>query len=117
MLVTGILITVGLSCGIVYLEITTDPVELWASPQSRSRLEKEYYDQNFEPFYRTEQLIVTAKGLPSISYYPSNNIREEQEQFGPIFNKEFMYALLDLQERIVNDVNPSQINETHKNIH
>ncbi|OXA57471.1 Niemann-Pick C1 protein [Folsomia candida] len=104
LIIPGILITGALSCGIVYLDITTDPVELWASPNSRSRQEKEYYDKNFSPFYRTEQIIATAKGLPSIMYYPSNNTREEPEHFGPIFNKEFMYALLDLQERIVNDV-------------
>lgn len=103
-LVPGILITAGLACGIVYLDITTDPVELWASPTSRSRLEKVYFDENFSPFYRTEQIIVTAKGLSEVSYRPSNNSEEDAETYGPIFNKEFMYALLDLQERILNDV-------------
>jgi hypothetical protein len=98
-----VLITAALSCGIVYLEITTDPVELWASPSSRSRLEKEYYDENFEPFYRTEQIIITSK-LDPFTYYPSNNDRDPPEVFGPIFQKEFMYAVLDLQERIYNDV-------------
>jgi Niemann-Pick C1 protein len=88
----------------VYLEITTDPVELWASPNSRSRIEKEYFDTNFSPFYRTEQIIITAKNLPPILYHPSNNTLDPEEYFGPIFNKEFMYAVLDLQERILNDV-------------
>jgi Niemann-Pick C1 protein len=104
-LVPGILITVGLCCGIAYLEIITDPVELWASPMSRSRIEKDYFDEHFEPFYRTEQIIVTAKGLPNVHYHPSNNENEPEEIFGPIFNKEFMYALLHMQEKIVNEVN------------
>lgn len=42
--------------GIRFLEITTDPVELWASPESRSRIEKDYFDEHFEPFYRTGQV-------------------------------------------------------------
>lgn len=42
--------------GIKYLQITTDPVELWAAPNSRSRIEREFFDSNFEPFYRIEQV-------------------------------------------------------------
>lgn len=42
--------------GIKYLKITTDPVELWAAPNSRSRIEREIFDSNFEPFYRIEQV-------------------------------------------------------------
>lgn len=49
-------VIVALGHGIKYLRITTDPVELWASPSSRSRIEKEYYDSHFQPFYRTEQV-------------------------------------------------------------
>ena len=54
----GVCVTVGLSCGILYLDVTTDPVKLWAAPDSRSRVEKEYFDTNFVPFYRTEMLII-----------------------------------------------------------
>lgn len=49
---------VGLSIGIKYLEITTDPVELWAAPHSRARIEKDHFDKTFEPFYRTEQIFI-----------------------------------------------------------
>lgn len=95
-LVPGILVTTALSCGIVFLKVTTDPVELWASPTSRSRMEKDFFDENFAPFYRTEQIIITAKNLPTIPY--------ANETFGPILNKRFIYAMLDLQERIINEV-------------
>ena len=49
------------------MKVTTDPVELWASPHSRSRVEREYFDKHFEPFYRNEQIIITSKGLPNVS--------------------------------------------------
>lgn len=40
------------------MQVTTDPVELWASPDSRSRIEKDYFDSRFGPFYRTEQIFI-----------------------------------------------------------
>lgn len=53
--------------GILYLHLTTDPVELWASPSSRCRQEKTYFDTHFEPFYRTEQIIIHPIGLKNVS--------------------------------------------------
>lgn len=53
--------------GILYLHLTTDPVELWASPSSRCRQEKTYFDTHFEPFYRTEQIIIHPVGLQNVS--------------------------------------------------
>lgn len=52
--------------GIKYLKITTDPVEIWAAPNSRSRIEREFFDSNFEPFYRIEQV---RKMTYNIIYY------------------------------------------------
>ena len=43
-------------------QITTDPVELWASPTSRTRQEKQIYDEQFNPFYRTVQVIMAPVG-------------------------------------------------------
>ena len=57
-LIVGTLVAISMSVGIIFLQVTTDPVELWASALSRSRIEKEYYDKNFEPFYRTEMIII-----------------------------------------------------------
>ena len=36
-----------------------DPVELWSAPDSRARVEKDYFDNHFGPFYRTSQIIFT----------------------------------------------------------
>lgn len=40
--------------------VETDPVRLWVAPDSESKLQKEYFDIHFGPFYRTEQIFVTA---------------------------------------------------------
>ncbi|XP_076272104.1 Niemann-Pick type C-1a isoform X2 [Rhynchophorus ferrugineus] len=92
----GASVVIALGHGIKYLQITTDPVELWASPSSRSRVEKEYYDSHFDPFYRNEQIIIRAKNLDNIVHPTSlGNIT-----FGPAFNDTFLREVLSLQEQI-----------------
>lgn len=66
------MLVVGLAHGILYVHVTTDPVELWASPSSRSRIERSYFDSHFEPFYRNEQIIISSIGLPKVS--PDRNL-------------------------------------------
>ncbi|KAG7311994.1 hypothetical protein JYU34_001435 [Plutella xylostella] len=92
----GLCLIVGLGHGIKYMEITTNPVELWASPTSRSRVEREYFDSHFEPFYRTEMLIISSKGLPNIEHKTLDGV----VNFGPVFNASFLLEVRSLQERI-----------------
>lgn len=62
-------IILGCGYGAIYLDVTSDPVELWASPTSRSRMEKDYFDKYFRPFYRTEQIFIKPVGLQSVSWF------------------------------------------------
>ncbi|KAL1139914.1 hypothetical protein AAG570_006891, partial [Ranatra chinensis] len=95
-LLIGACVVTALGHGIKYLYITTDPVELWASPDSRARLERKYFDENFEPFYRTEQVIIHAVGLPNIIH----NTSQGPIEFGPVFHKKFLMEVLKLQQQI-----------------
>ncbi|KAJ6599312.1 patched family-domain-containing protein [Mycena vulgaris] len=56
-----------LNIGWKYFAIETDPVRLWVSPSSESRIQKEFFDEHFGPFYRTEQIFVTAADLATQS--------------------------------------------------
>jgi Niemann-Pick C1 protein len=56
-----------LSYGALSLQITTDPVELWANPTSRSRMEKDYFDEKFSPFFRTNQIFAKPKNQSFVS--------------------------------------------------
>ncbi|XP_068988762.1 NPC intracellular cholesterol transporter 1 isoform X5 [Bombus flavifrons] len=102
-LFVGFLFIISLGHGIKYIHVTTDPVELWAAPQSRSRIEKEYFDQHFEPFYRTEQIIITSIGLPNIVHNTSNG----PVIFGPVFNDTFLKTIYKLQEEIKKITTPN----------
>ena len=49
-----------LNLGWKKFEVETDPVRLWVAPDSESKLQKEFFDEHFGPFYRVEQIFVTS---------------------------------------------------------
>ena len=65
-MVISFVIAIVFTAGMSQMIITTDPVELWAGPNSRSRIEKDFFDSNFRPFYRTEMVIIKAKNLDTV---------------------------------------------------
>ncbi|GFV70670.1 NPC intracellular cholesterol transporter 1 [Trichonephila clavipes] len=80
------------SSGLVFFTVRTNPVDLWSAPNSQARQEKDYFDKHFGPFYRTEQVIIRRKsGNPVIG----NNLT-----FSPVFEREFLHLILDLQKEI-----------------
>ncbi|XP_061835240.2 NPC intracellular cholesterol transporter 1 isoform X1 [Nerophis lumbriciformis] len=83
------------SGGLVYMNITTDPVELWSSPGSQARQEKDYFDSHFGPFFRTAQLIITTPLNSTFIYSPY--IGGSDVPFGAILDKDILFQVLDLQ--------------------
>jgi Niemann-Pick C1 protein len=55
-----------LSLGISKLNITSNPIEIWSAPNSRVRLEKNFFDKHFQPFYRTEQIFIKSANLEKV---------------------------------------------------
>uniref|UniRef100_A0A8C8ZF85 NPC intracellular cholesterol transporter 1 n=1 Tax=Prolemur simus TaxID=1328070 RepID=A0A8C8ZF85_PROSS len=100
---------VACSSGLVFVRVTTNPVDLWSAPASQARLEKEYFDQHFGPFFRTEQLIVQAPLTKKHTYepYPSG----ADVPFGPPLDIDILHQVLDLQTAIEN-ITASYNNET-----
>ncbi|KAJ9578621.1 hypothetical protein L9F63_005111, partial [Diploptera punctata] len=95
-------VVAGLGYGAFNLQVTTDPVELWASPDSRSRIEKDYFDSRFEPFYRTEQVFNREFKDRGFWNSRSSSVMWNGEVYGPIYNREFLEAVFDLQNQIQN---------------
>uniref|UniRef100_A0A8C0GUA5 NPC intracellular cholesterol transporter 1 n=1 Tax=Chelonoidis abingdonii TaxID=106734 RepID=A0A8C0GUA5_CHEAB len=86
------LVFIAMCCsGMMYMKITTKPVDLWSSPSSQARKEKQYFDTHFGPFFRTEQLIIRAPhSKPHIySPYPSG----ADVPFGPPLDKDILYQV------------------------
>uniref|UniRef100_A0A668AVG5 Niemann-Pick disease, type C1 n=1 Tax=Myripristis murdjan TaxID=586833 RepID=A0A668AVG5_9TELE len=96
LVILGSLIVVAASSsGLVYMRVTTDPVELWSSPSSQARQEKDYFDSHFGPFFRTEQLIITTPSNDTDMYtpYPAGL----DVPFKAILKKDMLHQVLDLQ--------------------
>lgn len=77
--------------------MTTDPVELWSPAESTTRLNKNYYDIHFQPFYRTTQIIIRATNSTPIIH---KNFGFPDVQYTSIFNKDFLKQVLDLQNSL-----------------
>ncbi|XP_034241218.1 NPC intracellular cholesterol transporter 1 homolog 1b-like [Thrips palmi] len=78
------------------VQVVSNPVQLWASPTSQSRREKDYFDTHFGPFYRAEQIFIKAVNLPEISHeMPQGTVN-----FGPVFDKDFLLQVRELQMAI-----------------
>ena len=98
----SIITVLALSCGIIRLTVTTNPVELWSAPTSRSRLEKNYFDSHFGPFYRTEQVIIRAPNVKPYNYTDQFAIGHPTTLFGGVFNKSVLTEVYWLQYNITN---------------
>ncbi|OUC46037.1 hypothetical protein D917_08040, partial [Trichinella nativa] len=76
-------ITVSLICtsGLCYMQVTTDPVQIC-------------------PFYRIEQLIIVPRNQTQfVAADPLDNV---EFNWGPVFRKEFLHEILQLQKQIEN---------------
>ncbi|XP_035109200.1 NPC1-like intracellular cholesterol transporter 1 isoform X1 [Callithrix jacchus] len=96
-LVLSVMLAVALAAGLVFTELTTDPVELWSAPNSQARREKAFHDQHFGPFFRTNQVILTA---PNRSSYRYDSLLLGPKNFSGILDLDLLLELLELQERL-----------------
>uniref|UniRef100_A0A8C1N4A8 Niemann-Pick disease, type C1 n=1 Tax=Cyprinus carpio TaxID=7962 RepID=A0A8C1N4A8_CYPCA len=99
-ILTSVVLVSICSAGLTYMRITTSPVELWSSPSSRARQEKDYFDQHFGPFFRTEQLIITTPVNASFIFSPTSG--GPDIHFSSILNITLLHQVLDLQTEITN---------------
>lgn len=87
----SLILVLAASGGLAYMRITTNPVELWSSPDSQARLEKDYFDSHFGPFFRTAQLIITTPLNRTFNYSPyfgGSNVL-----FGSVLDKDLLHEV------------------------
>ncbi|XP_053510806.1 NPC1-like intracellular cholesterol transporter 1 isoform X2 [Artibeus jamaicensis] len=87
----------ALAGGLAFMKLTTDPVQLWSAPNSQARREKEFHDQHFGPFFRTNQVILTAPHRPSYRY---DSLLLGPKNFSGVLDTDLLQELLVLQERL-----------------
>ncbi|BFZ57662.1 niemann-Pick type C-related protein 1 [Savitreella phatthalungensis] len=70
-----LLLSAALSGGWLRFHIETDPVKLWVAPSSAAAGEKIFFDENFGPFYRAEQIFLSNATDASSSVVTFDNLR------------------------------------------
>ncbi|XP_042329884.1 NPC1-like intracellular cholesterol transporter 1 [Sceloporus undulatus] len=93
----SVVVVVVLSNGLVWIQLTTNPVELWSSPESQARQEKAFYEENFGPFFRTNQAILTVKNQSGYTY---DSLVMGRTNFSSVLSMEVLLDLLELQRRV-----------------
>lgn len=58
---TSLTVVVLLSLGLFKLQLETDPVKLWVSPNDPAYKNQQYFESNFGEWFRIEQVIVSSK--------------------------------------------------------
>lgn len=96
-LALSFVVVIALSAGLTFIELITDPVELWSAPKSQARKEKAFHDEHFGPFFRTNQIFVTARNRSSYKY---DSLLLGPKNFSGILSLDILLELLELQERL-----------------
>ena len=101
-IVIGFLFAGGLSCGLLMpnLKPITNPVDLWSAPGSLERQHKDYFDQHFGPFYRTEQIIIKPKDNETFEW--DDCLTFDPFKFSPVFKYDFLKKISNLTLEINN---------------
>ncbi|GJE84117.1 multidrug efflux transporter AcrB transmembrane domain-containing protein [Phanerochaete sordida] len=82
-------------------KIETDPVRLWVAPNSESRIQKEYFDEHFGPFYRPEQIYVTvATTSPSDLKDGDTAMTMSNEQKPPVLSWDHLKYWMNIESEI-----------------
>ncbi|KAF8450766.1 multidrug efflux transporter AcrB transmembrane domain-containing protein [Boletus edulis BED1] len=86
-----------LNLGWKKFDIETDPVRLWVAPDSESKLQKEFFDEHFGPFYRVQQIFVT--NAPDLSAEIHSNASLTSVNLG-VLSYEHVEYWLDVEKDI-----------------
>lgn len=96
--ITIIMITSWLCFGMIFgalnIHLTANPLEIWSAPDSRSRLELNYFNTRFGPFYRNAQIYLQFTGLEGFTV---NEIT-----YGSAYRIEAIREAIALEEMIIN---------------
>lgn len=82
----SVLVVGLLSLGWIRFNIERDPARLWVSPTSAAAEEKSFFDNNFGPFYRAEQVFLVNDTHPGGP--------------GPVLSYETLEWWIDVEKRV-----------------
>ena len=103
LIITSIIIIIFTSF-MSFIQFETNPINLWVSPTSDVFIQKQIFDESFNPFYRTQQLI--------LSNSTGDSILQDYDFIKWWFQKE--NEMINLQSTLY--INDTQYNVTYDDI-
>lgn len=97
-LTIGLLFCLACCGGFYFFSVITDPVELWSPEDSQTRVNKNYYDSHFRPFYRTTQIIIRPTNQTQWTHTTFDD--SDGTLYGAAFELEFLLQVLKLQNMV-----------------
>lgn len=94
------LVVVILSLGVPKIILTTDPIQLWSTEGSKVRQEKDFFDENFGAFYRTEQVILKLQPELEKNTQSYTSFNGVPFNFSAILDQERLLEVLEFQNTI-----------------
>jgi Niemann-Pick C1 protein len=85
-LILGLSFCSLLCLGFVNFKVEKDPVKLWSAESSIARQNKKYFDENFGPFYRITQLIITSKNEQDTNALNVDVVQESFDLYEKLLN-------------------------------
>lgn len=65
---TTLILSGILSACSVLVQLEKNPINLWVSPSADAYKQKQYFDEHFGPFYRTQQMFLVNETGPVLNY-------------------------------------------------
>uniref|UniRef100_A0A1I7SM66 SSD domain-containing protein n=2 Tax=Bursaphelenchus xylophilus TaxID=6326 RepID=A0A1I7SM66_BURXY len=100
-----IFLVLGFACsfGLLFVNLTTETKSLWTSPASSSRLQESFFENNFKPFHRIEQVIITPKDTRplEVDTFESEDNAGDPDFLGPVFRDTFFKEAFSLNNAIL----------------
>ncbi|ODQ79641.1 hypothetical protein BABINDRAFT_162017, partial [Babjeviella inositovora NRRL Y-12698] len=94
---SSLLLAVALSLGMLKTQLVTDPTNLWVSPDAEAFQQKQYFDEKFGPFYKTEQVFVSSlDGLEVLSWETLRWWATKEQEIATLQSSGSNYTLADI---------------------
>ncbi|KAI0921783.1 hypothetical protein AcV7_008053 [Taiwanofungus camphoratus] len=89
-----------LNLGWTKFQIETEPIHLWVAPDSESKIQKDFFDEHFGPFYRAEQIFVSSSTVSHSVLHENVSVLDMEKT--PVLSWEHLAYWFDVEADIRN---------------
>ena len=91
-------------------QVEVDPIRLWVAPDSESKLQKEYFDEHFGPFYRPQQIFITSEPTQASAFGSDSamfSMASSPEGLSSVLSFDHLKTWFDVEKEIYTLTSPN----------